>query len=349
MKNLKLFFFLILLINLMGFSQNIVKDSIPKDPLMPSNCEIVNYNFDFLIKDNTSYLCYVNKIYNLKNGYIINVKTKIDSIYVTFYITSSKTKNISSKNKIKEKHKYYLTLKRYFEYPICAGIEVYSNENIMIGDKMVNVGFPGSFYYLFISDNLDGLYYLDSNLIHSRYHILEKQQNPIDSLIFNFINEINIPSSNNITTYVDSNNVKKMFQNYCFPYGQRKLKNSYSYSEMLPHYKIKLEKWETFGINPNSFQDLFDSILWKEYKLPLKNRIYNQGFKLKILKQDILNISEDSIYTYRVDWKNEGSSYFSSIILSIKQIDNKFKIIGINTVYVSSYMRKIIRDNQTTK
>ncbi len=304
-------------------------NSTPKDSLLFFGSQIRNNSFAFLIKEDTPYLCYINSIINLKNGYLINVQTKIDTFSINLNIVTTKKSNSNLNRKIKKNNSYYFTLKRYFEYPILVGFNFTRNKNLLIGDKMVHVAAKGSFHYIFISEELDGLEYLDSLEIYNRNRAYNNNKHSIDTLILKFLNIIsNSQIFDSISNVVDTNSAKRMFHQYCISFGKRKMKNSYNYCDMLPDYKIKIQNWTDLGVNPNSIKELINYELKYTYNYPIKEKNVN----CVVIDQKILNTTQDQLYTIRVKWKIDEIDSFYYIILTIKQIDNKFIIIGINTV-----------------
>ena len=311
-------------------------DSTPKDPLMRTKPEVINFNNEFLLKDDMSYLCHIKKIMKLKSGYLINAQTKIDTFNVNFYIVSAKTSHSNKVQKIRPNQQYYLSVKKYLDFVISAGCMVYSNENIVIADKINHIAAPGYFYYLYISDNLDGLEYIDSDVVESRKKNFDLNRKHIDTLIVQFLNAISFSDNfENVKQYVDTNSVKKIFKNYCFPYGNRKKMRVRMAPDCFFFPRMKLMNWKSYGVNPNNLNELLSRILATDYRLPLEGNLLEK--KCSILKREVLNISNDNIYTIRVYWEIEGAKDVYGIILSIKQFDEKFKIIAINTFIYQSF------------
>lgn len=333
---------LLVLSNILLLAQNRLIDSIPKDPLMSKACLIINRSNDFLIKDNVNYLCYIELIISLKNGYSILAHTQIDTFDIVFKIV---TTNKSKKNSVEKIHMggyYHLSLKRYYDFPVCAGIIAFGNRNIMINNKINHIKAPGSNSYFFVTDNLDGLEYIDSTVIEDRKKVYFSNKNAIDTLIDHFLTEISFSVNfDALDKYIDTNSTKKIFQNYCADFSVRNKRNANTYPYWFPFYRIKLLDWKSRGVNPKNYKEMLSYMLKTEYNLPCKTDSTDKNYS--ILKQDILNISEDFVYSIRVYWEIEECNDIYSIILSIKQTNNTFKIIGINAFGIPSKLKKIYR------
>lgn len=328
-SNKNIVLILILSIQLNLFAQEIRVKNYPVDTLMPELVEIQNSSLSFLIQDNVYYNFYINEIIPLKNGYCIDCITKIDSFNVHAYVITNKIK-IPFGNKIKQFETYKLCLNRYFAEPTVAGIHIYENLDIMLGDYTVQVGALGCFNYIFTSLNLYGLSFIDSIKVQKNIQKFEFEKNEIHKLVESFINTISFcQNSIKIFDLVDTNLIKQSINQYSESFSSRNISCFSSPNRLHPPFEVKLIDWnERFDINSNNFKSIFWFVIKLYYELPLESNIETNIISQSKIKLELLHLSKNGIYTVKVKWSIKDIEYFA--ILNILKIKQEFKVIGIN-------------------
>jgi len=337
-KLLLLLLFLLLSIVLFAQNQDSIVKKIPKDPLMPKWTSFKDSSFAFLVQDNVYYNFFINNIKRLKGGYFIETYTYIDSLWVFAYIVNAKTGSYISGKKIKEGKFYSLCLKRYFEQPSIAGVEISEVHDVMLGNKIVSVASTGIFTYLFSSFNINGLNYSDS--IHALKIIThyETEKNEIKQSLCQFIRAISYKQDSNILIdYVDTNQLIKSLQKYSFYlFGRRP--DFWKTDDPYPPRKNALLNWEEiYNINSKQFNSLFWGMLKNDYHLPKEKTIEIANISSNDIQLDLLNYTRRKIYTVRVKWRIPTFPEEYVAIVNVKKYKGKYKIIGFNRVYRKYY------------
>lgn len=313
-----------------GFSQE--KDYYyPKDSLLPEYVHFKNFHLSFLIQDDTYYNFYIYEIIPLKQGYFIHCVTIIDTFTVSAYVVTDKNPRLFYAKKIKQTEEYHLCLKRYNESPIGAGLDLYKNVDVMIGENIVHVGAAGSFNYIFTTKNLNGLSYVDSFKVKKKEIKYDLEKEKIRNTLELFINAISYDAySKNLYLFVDTTLIKESIKNHSTYVVRRTLPSVPS--KLYPPYNPVLIDWkEDFDINPNDFSALFWKMIKINMNLPIKSNIDINLTKINDIKMELLHMSKDGIYTIRTKWKfyERGSEYIA--IINIKKQKNTYKIIGFRS------------------
>jgi hypothetical protein len=333
-----LFLFLLLSIVLFAQNQDSIVKKIPKDPLMPKWTSFEDNSFAFLVQDDVYYSFFINNIKRLKGGYFIETYTNIDSFRVRVYIVTTKNSFFLQGKKIKKGHHYYLSLRRYFEQPSIAGIEISDIHDVMLGNKIVSVASTGMFTYLFSSFNINGLNYSDS--IHALKIIThyETEKNEIKQSLCQFIRAISYKQDSNILIdYVDTNQLIKSLQKYSFYIFARR-PNFWKTNDPYPPRKNDLLNWEKiYKINSKQFNSLFWGMLKNNYSLPKEKTSEIVNITINDIHLDLLNYTRRKIYTVRVKWRIPTFPEEYVAIVNVKKYKGKYKIIGFNRVYRKYY------------
>ncbi|MDD4208991.1 MAG: hypothetical protein PHI52_01495 [Bacteroidales bacterium] len=298
----------------------------PFDSLDLVNQQITNNDFAFLINDSTYYDCKVLKISKLSEGYTIRFGLKIGwrDVYAQVVTTNEKNKHFK---KIKVGNTYKMKLKRYFNYPLHRAIEYPLIYDVMLGKTINGVLSTGLFCYLFVSPNLDGLYYIDSNNIDKMGKEIELEKKYIQDFVYRFVNTITFKKdSTNLSYFIDSTLIVKSLRKHRQYLNNR----GYDFNIYKIPKQVPFRKWALDKIDTSNFTSFFWGILKVDYQLPI---YIDSCLNYEINKNDILIdilYYKYPLYTVRVKWNNPIKKINYIVIVTIKEDDYKFKIIGFN-------------------
>lgn len=305
------------------------KDSINflYDPLDVGFKQIIVNDNAFLVTDTTYYDFLIYDIRKIQNGYFISAHTKIQEMPVRVQIISMDEK-LFYKNKIKKGKHYRMKLTRYFETPLKRGIEHMPTYNVMVGRKSVAVLSTGYFAYLFVTQNLQGLEYLDSASITHIETSSKKLKNDLHDFLYQIIPSLSFKEDTALlVNYFDTSQVKKSLKCYKVSFISTWTSD---YNSPYPPKKIEKYPWQNYGIKINRFHSLFWGAIDKFYLslIPINrgNREYDfDNFAVKVL--DVHN----GLYTIRVRWKIHSHKPLTfQAVFVVKRYDKTFKVVGFN-------------------
>lgn len=298
------------------------KDSIlfPYDALDVGFKQIINNDFSFLIEDSSYYNFTVSEIHKLKNGYGILLTSRICDTNTYTYVIS-RGKGVKNGEKIKVGNTYKMKLTRYFPEPLILSIEYPKIYDVMIGTEIIPVMATGLFSYIFITQNLNGLHYIDSLNAMDIKNEIKDDELRIQDFIYEFINSISTQNdTTDLLSFVDTTSMKLVLENYSITITTR----SPDFKSYKPPFNVPSFPWFNVGIDNTEFNSFFKGVIKYFYKLPADYILSEKEVEIFPLY-----ISNDT-YTIRVVWKSPYRTY--SAILAIKPYGNSFKIIGFNKV-----------------
>jgi len=307
------------------------KDSINflYDPLDVGFQQIRANDNAFLVTDTIYYNFLIDDVRNLKKGYFISAYTKIQDSLVYVQIISLKER-MFYKNKIKKGDLYPMKLIRYSEMPLHRSIEYKAIYDVMVGEKSVGVLSTG-WSYLFITQNLRGLEYLDSASISHIETDIKKIEEKLYIFLYQVIKSLSFKEDSSLlVNYFDTFQVKKSFKYYNkkFMYFSPNLEEQPIY----PPKKVEKNNWQIHDIKTNNFYSWFWGIINYFYlsQIPINREnkeIDFDDFAIKVLD------FHDELYTVRVRWRTYSQkqsipSYYAVFI--VKKQEDTFKIVGFN-------------------
>jgi hypothetical protein len=312
------------------------KDSIDFlfDPLETYFSKIVlSDDFAFLIKDSIFYDYKIRDIYKIKRGFFITLETRTEDTNIIVKVISFKHPKEKGSNKIKIKigDTYKMRLVRYNKYPLIKSFEHHYNYDILIGKEAIGIASAGSYSYLFITDNLDGLYYIDSTTSANTYNYSKKARQQIHDFVYNVIRSMTFKEdSSKLNLYMDTHLVHRSLYQHSRLYTNYPKWGIYKY----PPKKTESFKWKNFNIDTENFNNHFWGILSYFYNLP-KNQEeidINNIFSENNVLSEILYY-EKGIYTVRIVWNipnHQSGRFFYVGYFAIKESEEGYKVVGFN-------------------
>jgi hypothetical protein len=301
-------------------NQYVHKDSI-RFPYDPFNCVLrqVNFlDFAFLIKDGVEYEFLIVNIEKLKKKcLLITIKTSILDTTVWARVITFPTKKHAANN-IKLGEKYKMKLIRYFEQPFIGLLHLFNVYDVMI--KKTIVGIVGDFSYVFITQNLEGLKYIEHPPSQTELIDSFSQDDEFKLFIKEVVKTFSfIEDTCNLEKYFDKKAVKKTLKQY-----------STLYLELDERSKnIQLFECKLFNIKTKCFENWFWEVVDFFYKLPIEKNetdyhLLENNITVKLLSYN------NNIYTVRVKWMlpSQYGTYYA--YFSIIKNDGQYKIIGFN-------------------
>lgn len=328
----KIILLIILLMDIThSFSQVITTD--PLDSIYPYfSVRGQADSASFMIKENHNYLFTIDNIYRIRNGYIIEAETKIDSIVVLCYIVSPKiNSNHSAPMQIKQT--YELQLNRYFFTPSQVSTESVDVSDILLGNRTLSINKDGYYCYLFSCRNIIGSYIKDRQTVESEKNLFVNDSMQLTSTIKDFIAMVSSSySQDELYSMIDTLAVKKTISAYGI-YIQGRSPSDF----LLNYHKMKKKKWFFFNspsyyyskkeLKRQSTYQIFSSMLKRDYDLPLQDSVNNNKIFLIDIK---LLYYLNNVYTIQARWCNSEINKRYVIILNLKKQGNNFMIVGFN-------------------
>jgi len=270
--------------------------------------EIKNNHFSFLISDSIYYKFTIDEIYKFNNGYGLQLSTKISDIDVIAFLVSMKSSEISGK-KIKKGCSYNLKLSRYFEKPLSRSIEYPQFYDVMLGQNMVGILSIG-YSYIFISQNINGLNYIDSASVFKTEKRIKENEDKISEFAFSYFKSLIYEKDTNfLIANTDTVLIRKCLSRYSKLFGPNMTHNLLH----SPPSKVELLQWENFKIDTTNFFQFYWGMLNYFYSLPIQyseiTRLSQNDFAVKVLH------FSDNIYTIRVKWKLSSKKQIYTAIL----------------------------------
>lgn len=284
-----------------------------------------------------SYYCiHIDHIYSMKGGYYIEAHTIInDSIRAFVKIISFKEKcdyHLQSE-RLRVGKLYWMKLSPYFRKQIPYSVEYKQVYDIVAGNNSIAVLATGSFSNLFLTDNLQGLRYIDSTQIS-----VHQQQCLSDSVRFrSFIEKaiigLNYPNNQHLLFKIaDTIQIKE------FAKGLSRCRSvGYSPSEKPPFHpprNINKKKWlfdswnKLFGDSneSESFSNLVKNVLlfenYNESEIVDTAAIVIEKIQIHFLQ------CRGMLITTRVSWKDTNQTEINDAILIIKKEYDQYILVG---------------------
>jgi len=249
-------------------------------------------------------------------------------------VISKKEKNT---NPIEIGKSYKFKLLRYFENQLSVNIEYKEIYDVMLGAKTIGILSLGWFNYLFVSPNLNSLNYIDSLNVDIIEKNIKKKDERLQKFICDFLKTISFNEySNNLRGYVDSSLLMASLKTYSI-YGIVKSPTDIANRKIVqPPRRIPYLNWERYNIDDKNFNSLFWGMLENFYNLPIKDNPID--FDCKEVHIKTLYFYND-ISTIRIKWKLPSKETEYVAIVSIREFEQTFKIIGFNKTTLENYLK----------
>lgn len=281
----------------------------------------------YLIKDDSLYLVTVDFLWRIKNAHYIGAHIHIADSTVYVKILEPITNNGICGEKIKTGESYQMRLFRYYPFQLSHEIDYYHNYNLLFGKTIVSLQATDCLDYIFTTDNLHGLSYLDNNDSLCDDLSTEVRQFVYDNGIAlqSFLAIIQ-KDEQKIRSLVDSCAVMNRQCKMAIPYSLVEHGNVHC----LPPYKLKNQKqW---------FREKTDCLnLSDKLFFAMTNSYFDKCFFTEIFPSITINKIEVVYYqgkfvTYRLLWSSSLVSHSFCTYLSFKKYNNHIKLIGLSTI-----------------
>ena len=280
-------------------------------------CKNITGQIENISQDTVLYECeIIEKKVLSKNAYELFINAKCPEFAAKGRLISYKSSNCKGQIKIRVGRKYKLYLSKYFErqkyaFP-CNWLYP-----ILFLDTIVKVSIEHKYPLLWVSSNLNGLYYTFPNKPPRIDSILDFKTISLYEFLNHFTNIISYDNNESaFLKMVDSNKLYKSLNKLHIPCNINVDKsNLYSFlKDSLYIRNNKLDSIRYFNYND------------KGVFYPLSIDDCENGMKLNIL------MAKGSIITTRIKWKTSKDFLPRSAIVSIEWNDEIFKIIGFDYI-----------------
>ncbi|MGI6320314.1 MAG: hypothetical protein ACOXZK_05025 [Bacteroidales bacterium] len=206
--------------------------------------QVFTNTFSFLIKEDIYYRFRVSRIDRLSNGFGVLLFTTIDGRDVSAYVIGSNVKKLRHMEKIKKGKYYDMKLVRYVKGPIGRLIDAPLIYDVLLQNTLIPVMSIGSFTHLFISDNMIGLNYLDSNRVKEAEEKKSIVKTDIEKFVIDFIQKgILDMDSISIVNMADTFLLRETLLSVHQSFGPSMLRNRYKKPpKKIPEYFKSSEK-----------------------------------------------------------------------------------------------------------
>lgn len=293
--------------------------------------------YSFLVQENKDYIFKITKILNVRDGYLLWAKTKIQHHNVDVIIVSPQSdQNKDFKCRFRVGKKYKMTIQKYFFIPAKhIGVESGFTVDVLLGKRTISINQSGDYYYLFVSQNADGLFIRDNQQLDTIYGQFSVDSIMIKQTIDNFIAHIcfNDDKYNIIDTFLLKNSLRRYgtslwTRNPCDLCKKCGNKNwSIDSVPSLANWEIEYQVSDTAD-----YREMLKAVLRKHYKFPLDDSLRGKD----ILHQEykLLYCSHENIYTIQVSWEiaNVADRRYVAIV-NVQKIDGIYKVVGLNRSY----------------
>ena len=276
----------------------------------------------YLIKNDSAYKVQIDNIVKLRDGLCIIGRTIIDNENVVFpFVTTSFNGHIGKK--IRKGHSYKLRFRRYFIIPSRGfdnhGITV----DLLIDGKIITLN-DGLFSYWFVSPDVEHGQLLSTDACFQKNRIYKNHRETLFCMTKQFVHYMANTDSTELPVFVDTIQMKKTILSHGIKFWYLP-QRQFSIKEFLvPH-----ENHNNDTRADSSFNQVMVDYMKKNYYLPE----YQLG-NIYIVEISLLNYSiSDQIYTMQIIWEVKSISKIFVTILSVKETNNKFSIIGIGNSY----------------
>ncbi len=194
----------------------------------------------------------------------------------------------------------------------------------MLGQNIVSILSIG-YSYVFISQNINGLNYIDSASIFKTEKRIKENEDIIRDFTFSYIKSLTYKKDTNfLIANTDTVLIRKYLMSYSKLFGPNMTHNLLH----SPPSKVELLQWENFKIDTTNFFQFYWGMLNYFYSLPIQysetTKLSQTDFAVKVLH------FSDNIYTIRVNWKLSSKKQIFTAFLALTESNGKFKVIGIN-------------------
>ncbi len=285
------------------------------------------------IAEDSLYTFKIEKISPLQDGYLIKATThpkKGTKSRVFIVSPMSDTEPCLDREKLKVGKKYTMSVRKYFFRPSDQfAIESVQIVDALLGNKTISVHDGGSFYYLYVSNNLNDLYVRPESYIEPMYNSFARDSVAIQKSVHSFLRDICFNEKN--YDFVDTVSLRKSFLRYgAFSRGRSSedlncFCSRHPWSiDSIPYKQPNYSRWYP---DTNSFQNLLSVILEEDNllltdSLPVK-QITNMEYKL-------LYSPRLGIYTIQVVWEVDGKERLFVAIITVEKRGNNYVVIGLN-------------------
>ena len=276
----------------------------------------------YLIKNDSAYKVQIGDIVKLRDGFCIIGRTIIDNENVVFpFVTTSLNGHLGKK--IRKGHFYQLRFRRYFIIPSCGFDDRGITVDLLIDGKIITLN-DGLFSYWFVSPDVEHGQLLPPDACSQKNRIYEKHRDTLLCMTEQFVQYMAHSDSTKLPVFVDTGQMKKAIlshgvKSWYLPQRQFSMKEF-----LVPH-----ETHNNATRADGSFHQVMVDYLKKNYYLP-----ECQLGDIHIVETSLLNYSiSEQIYTMQIIWEIKSISKIFVTILSVKETNNIFSIIGIGSSY----------------
>ena len=277
--------------------------------------------YSYLIEDDSLYDFLVKDIISLKNAFVIQLTTIIDTKTVECFVISPIC-NEKKGEMIKKGQHYNMSLKRYNLIPARVSIESVAAVDFLFGNKLASVNEDGTFKYVFCSPTLIGNQIRNQDDIDREKYYFSRDSLGIVDYMDNFISLISKNfSQDQLYSVIDTVAIKKNLGQYSVYVQGRSPK------ELLCQHRHKYP-WSYYH--------------FRKYQLPDETCSLDS---VQLLDIDLLYSCDTSSYTVRVIWENSTLKKRFVAVCSLLKKNNNYVLTGFNKPY-RGYRLYAKSDNQ---
>lgn len=330
MRNaISILFCFVQIINLAAQTDSInAPSAFPIDPLAPPSkyTQVLIRDYAFIIDEDSTYSFTVDFIRRIKNAYYIGAHTTVLDSTIYVKIIEPLINKPNKKGIIRVGNSYKMRLIRYFPYPLSHAIDYYINYNFLFGSKIVSLQSTDCLTYIFSTDDLEGLHYINKKSRTSGRISSDPSQNFQDKKIA-YKTFISIIQKDKSTT---EQLVDRLAVVACAKTQARKYSIvDQQHIQCVPPFRLKTERYlfnhNTKGLNLSEklyFMMMDACSLYCDYdtsELPSS---------ISIHKMDVVYY-EKSYITYRFLWTSSLFRGEFCTYLSFKKSKDEMKLVGI--------------------
>lgn len=301
--------------------------------------------YSYLIEDDSLYDFLVKDIISLKNAFVIQLTTIIDTKTVECFVISPIC-NEKKGEMIKKGQHYNMSLKRYNLIPARVSIESVAAVDFLFGNKLASVNEDGTFKYVFCSPTLIGNQIRNQDDIDREKYYFSRDSLGIVDYMDNFISLISKNfSQDQLYSVIDTVAIKKNLGQYSVYVQGRSPKEllcQHRHKYPWSIYQSPQKHYSKREIRNRSTYELFYEMISKEYRLPDETCSLDS---VQLLDIDLLYSCDTSSYTVRVIWENSTLKKRFVAVCSLLKKNNNYVLTGFNKPY-RGYRLYAKSDNQ---
>lgn len=296
----------------------------PIDPLAPPSKyrQVAIRDYAFIIEENNTYSFTVDFIRRIKGAYYIGAHTIVLDSTIYVKILEPLIYEHDTNERIQVGHSYDMRLKRYFPNPLSHTIDYYVNYNFLFGRRIVSLQSTDCLSYIFSTDDLVGLHYINKNDSRHKSPTRSEQDDEIAySTFLSIIRKNKYTSEQFVNRLSVVSCAKKQAKKYSLV-NHKKI-------HCIPPFSLKTRRQnfneDTKGLNMS--EKLYYLIMdgcFNYYK-------YDESDLLSSISVNKLDkIYQDKLYiTYRILWTTSLIDRNFCTYLSFKRCKGNMKLIGI--------------------